>query len=188
MATLLSERLIGEPASEESHRDVAVELFGDPLVAEWIWPGERGGARTPAQAEKILARFARGWAENGIGWWYLRRRDDDVYVGEVGLQHATVDDAPAVEIGWTLLSAHWGRGYATEAARAALAHGFDTLGFDEIVAFTLPHNRASRRVMERLGMSYEGATTHAGLPHVLYRIAAPTFARIAAPGPAGASP
>lgn len=180
MTLLETERLVGEPASEAAHREIAVELFGDPRVAEWIWPGDRGGARTPAQSEEILARFARGWIDQGIGWWYLRERDRGGYVGEVGLQRATVRGTPTVEIGWTLLPHHWGRGYATEAARAALSFGFDQVGLPEIVAFTLPHNVASRRVMERLGMSFDGDVAHAGLPHVVYRLSEPTFAGMAA--------
>ena len=175
MPMLETERLVGEPASEVAHREIAVELFGDPRVAEWIWPGERGGPRTARQAETILARFERGWVEHGIGWWYLRERDSGAYVGEVGLQRTTVAGAPAVEIGWTLLPRHWGRGYATEAAHTALAFGFGPAGLAEIVAFTLPHNGASRRVMERIGMTYDREFVHAGLPHVLYRLAKPRF-------------
>src|SRR5437764_1367293 len=87
--------------------------------------------------------------------------------------------APAVEIGWRLTRAYWGQGYATEAARAALDDGFGRLGLDEIVAFTLPINQRSRRVMERLGMSRDPVDDfeHPGVPeghqmrrHVLYRL------------------
>ena len=59
---------------------------------------------------------------------------------------------PAVEIGWRLAAAHWGRGYATEAARAVLAYGFEQLALPEIVSFTTVANVRSRRVMEKLGM------------------------------------
>jgi RimJ/RimL family protein N-acetyltransferase len=171
---LETERLVGEPASED-HRDYAVELFGNPQVAEWIWPDGRAGddaagPRTPAQAEEILRRFVANWLEQRFGWWYLRERASGAFVGEVGLQRTEVEGEPVVEIGWTLLPAHWGRGYATEAARAALAYGFETAGLDEVVSFTLPHNLASRRVMEKLGMTYDRDIERAGLPHVLYRL------------------
>jgi RimJ/RimL family protein N-acetyltransferase len=176
MATLETERLIGEPASER-HRDLVVELFGNPEVAKWIWPEGRPGPgavgpRTPRQAEDMLRRFVADWRANGFGWWYFRERDGGDYVGEVGLQRTRVDGVPVVEIGWLLLPAHWGRGYATEAATAALAYGFETVGLDEIVAFTMPHNQASRRVMEKLGMTYDRDFQHAGLPHLLYRLRA----------------
>ncbi len=85
----------------------------------------------------------------------------------------TIDGEPVVEIGWTLLPAFWGRGYATEAARAALAYGFEIVGLEEIVSFTMVENRASRRVMERIGMTYDREIERAGLAHVLYRLHRP---------------
>ena len=89
--------------------------------------------------------------------------------------------APAVEAAWRLARPYWGRGYAYEAARAAIDDGFGRLGLDEIVAFTVPANRASRRVMEKLGMTRDPAEDfdfeHPRLPpghplrrHVLYRL------------------
>jgi ribosomal-protein-alanine N-acetyltransferase len=87
-----------------------------------------------------------------------------------------------VEIGWRIARAHWGCGYATEAARAALAHAFGPLGLDEVVSFTAVGNARSRRVMEKLGMTHDPADDfdHPSLPpghplrrHVLYRIRAP---------------
>jgi RimJ/RimL family protein N-acetyltransferase len=91
-----------------------------------------------------------------------------------------------VEIGWRFLRDFWGRGYATEAARAACAHGFDALGLSEIVAFTVPSNLRSRQLMLRLGMQHspdedfdnprlpEG---HPLRPHVLYRLTPASFVR-----------
>ena len=90
---------------------------------------------------------------------------------------------PCVEIGWRLAAPYWGRGYATEGARAALAVGFETLGLGEIVSSTVPGNLRSRRVMEKIGMARDPADDfdHPALPeghrlrrHVLYRIAART--------------
>ena len=87
---------------------------------------------------------------------------------------------PCVEIGWRLGTEHWGHGYATEGARAVLGFGFEVLGLEEIVSFTVPHNVRSRRVMERIGMTHNAADefAHPLLPdghplrrHVLYRIA-----------------
>jgi RimJ/RimL family protein N-acetyltransferase len=172
--TLATERLVGEPW-QERYREDAAALFGDPAVAAWIWPLERedSGPRTPEQAAALVDRFAGHWAEHGFGMWRLTERASGEFVGQVGFQYADIEGEPAVEIGWTLLSTHWGKGYATEAAQAALEHGFDVVGLDEIVSFTLPHNRASRRVMEKLGLTYDRDFTHAGLPHVLYRVARP---------------
>jgi RimJ/RimL family protein N-acetyltransferase len=174
---LETERLVGEPAAAE-HRDVAVELFGDPRVAAWIWPAGRDGPgpvgpRTPEQAEEILRRLVANWRVQGFGWWYLRDRASGGYVGDVALQRADVEGEAVVEIGWMLLPAHWGRGYATEAARAALTYGFETAGLEEIVSFTMVENTASRRMMERIGMAYDRDIERAGLPHALYRLPAP---------------
>jgi RimJ/RimL family protein N-acetyltransferase len=174
---LETERLVGEPATE-GDREEAVALFGDPLVAEWIWPEGRAGdeavgPRTPEQVGAILDRFAAHWSEHGFGWWFLRERESGEFVGEVGLQRVGLDGERVVEVGWTLLPAYWGNGYATEAAVAALAHGFGTLRLDEIYAFTMTGNAASRRVMERLGMTYVRDTEREGLPHVLYRLGRP---------------
>jgi RimJ/RimL family protein N-acetyltransferase len=86
---------------------------------------------------------------------------------------------PAVEIGWRLAFEHWGKGFATEGARAARRHAFETLKLEEVVSFTVPANLRSRRVMEKLGMSHNPADDfdHPRLPaghplrrHVLYRI------------------
>ena len=72
---------------------------------------------------------------------------------------------PSVEIGWRLAAAHWGNGYAAEAARAALACAFDTLHLPEVVSFTAEDNQPSRRVMERIGMHFDGETfLHPRLP------------------------
>lgn len=167
---LETERLIGEPVVDR-HREDAAALFGDPRVAAWIWPPERddSGPRTPAQADELVDRFLAHWAEHGYGMWHFAERDGGDFVGQVGLQQANVEGERVVEIGWTLLSGQWGKGYATEAARSVLELGSGPLGIDEIVSFTLPHNQASRRVMEKIGLAYDRDFVHVGLPHVLYR-------------------
>jgi RimJ/RimL family protein N-acetyltransferase len=88
-------------------------------------------------------------------------------------------------VGWRLARGHWGRGYATEAARAAVAFGFEELALDEIVSFTSPLNEPSWRVMERLGMTHDPADDfehprvpagHPLRPHVLYRLSRTAWA------------
>jgi ribosomal-protein-alanine N-acetyltransferase len=89
------------------------------------------------------------------------------------------DFSPAVEVGWRLAASAWGRGYATEAARAALEFGFGPAGLDEVVSLTSAGNERSRAVMERLGMSHDPRDDfehpslppgHPQRPHVLYRL------------------
>ena len=78
-------------------------------------------------------------------------------------------DLNEVEAGWAIVPKRWGEGLATELARASVSTAFEQLGLGEVVAFTLPDNAASRRVMEKVGLTYERDIEHAGLPHVLYR-------------------
>jgi RimJ/RimL family protein N-acetyltransferase len=111
-------------------------------------------------------------------------RESEEFIGFAGLAVPEFEAhfTPAVEIGWRLARSAWGKGYATEAARAALDFGFEEVGLAEVVSFTVPANRRSRAVMERIGMSRDPQDDfdHPGLPvghpqrpHVLYRLAAP---------------
>lgn len=123
---------------------------------------------TSAGVEDELARLA-GWrarSGGGYGFFGIVLRETGALVGV--LVFKPFDDLPYVDLGWRLHPDHWGRGYATEAARGALERAFGDLGLAEVAAATLPGNLRSRAVMERLGMTYAGEVTHAGLPHVLY--------------------
>jgi RimJ/RimL family protein N-acetyltransferase len=100
------------------------------------------------------------------------------FAGFVGLSRPAFETSftPCVEIGWRLARGCWGRGYATEGARAAVAFGFERLGLEEIVAFTVPGNLRSIRVMEKIGMTFSEEFDHPliapGHPlrrHLLYR-------------------
>jgi RimJ/RimL family protein N-acetyltransferase len=133
-----------------------------------------------AQVETIRAEFA----EKGYGLFALELKATGEFIGFTGLHHLEIDVhfTPAVEVGWRLAEEHWGKGYAPEAARAALDFGFNTVGLEEIVAMTVPANKNSRRVMEKLGMTYDPEddfnypTIPRGHPlrrHVLYRMKNP---------------
>ena len=126
-------------------------------------------------------------AEHGYAFWPVEVIGGAPFIGMVGLSNPdfTAPFLPAVEIGWRLAAEHWGRGYATEAARAVVAHGFERLGLDEIVSFTTTANVRSRRVMEKLGMRRSPdedflhplvAEGHPVRPHVLYRLRRHAFA------------
>ena len=103
---LETERLSGSPAGLE-HLGTARELFGNPAVTEWIWPGELGGPRTPDQVAEIMDRQMAAWRTEGFGWWWWQTHDGEP-VGEVGLQRTFVGGRLVVEVGWTLLPRHWG--------------------------------------------------------------------------------
>ncbi|MES1239233.1 MAG: GNAT family N-acetyltransferase, partial [Chloroflexota bacterium] len=118
---------------------------------------------------------------NGFGLWVVEAAGDGTFLGFTGLTRPRFDAPfmPAVEVGWRFARHTWGKGYATEAARAALGFGFEVLGLEEIVSFTSPANERSWRVMERLGMTHDPADDfdHPRLPeghrlrrHLLYRL------------------
>jgi RimJ/RimL family protein N-acetyltransferase len=155
-------------------------MNADPRVMEFF-PKPLDRAESDARVAKIGDHFAR----HGFGLWAVEVRDVAGFIGFVGLSVPQFEAhfTPCVEVGWRLAFEHWGLGYATEAARAALDFGFQCLALEEIVSFTVPANRRSRAVMERIGMTRNPADDfdHPTLPeghplrrHVLYRTAART--------------
>lgn len=153
-------------------------MSAHPAMTEYLVPFPDRAAM-----DGWIAAARDHWRRYGFGKFVVELPGQASFIGVVGLEHVhfAVPFAPAIEAVWRLAPAHWGHGYAQEAARAALDDGFGRLGFDEIVAFTVVDNRRSRRVMERLGMSRDSAEDfdflHPRLPfghklhrHVLYRI------------------
>jgi ribosomal-protein-alanine N-acetyltransferase len=139
------------------------------------------GVMTAEETRALIGRFEEHHRVHGFGAWAVEAPGVAPFVGFTGLARVTFEAhfTPAVEIGWRLAPAFWGRGYATEAARAALRFGFEDLTLDQIVSFTAAANKASWAVMERLGMSREPAEDfdHPRLPaghalrrHILYRL------------------
>ena len=121
------------------------------------------------------------FADHGYTLWAVEEKVTGVLIGFIGFQSPAWEAhfTPCIEIGWRLGSAYWGKGYATEGAKAVLQYGFDHLGLKEIVSFTVPENLRSIRVMEKLGMNrdIDGDFFHPMLPldhrlskHVLYRL------------------
>ncbi len=103
----------------------------------------------------MVDRYTAEMDREGWGFWAVEVAGGAPFIGMVGLHRVRTDlpFAPAVEIGWRLHPDHWGHGYATEAAAASLAFGFDEGGLREIVAFTTTVNTRSQAVMERIGMT-----------------------------------
>jgi RimJ/RimL family protein N-acetyltransferase len=163
-------------------REPFARMNADPRVMEFF-PGILSRSESDALADRIEAHFD----EHGFGGFAAELRDTGRFIGFTGLALSF----QGYEIGWRLAAENWGRGLATEAARAVLNHAFDKLRLSEIVSFTVPSNARSRRVMEKLGMTHDPADDfdHPKLPdghplrrHVLYSArAAPGRAAIAAP-------
>lgn len=158
-------------------------INADPIVMEHL-----PGVLTQTQTEAYLDRITEHFQRHGFGLWAVERRDTARLIGFVGLTVPSFEAhfTPCVEIGWRLSRDAWGHGFATEAARVALEHGFGEAGLREIVSFTVPANVRSIAVMERLGMQRDPAgdfghprvpKTHPLHAHVLYRMPAAAFFR-----------
>ncbi len=141
-----------------------------------------------SETEDMMARTDRHFERHGFGWWAVEVPDVAPFAGFVGLLapafHAHF--TPCVEVGWRLARPFWGRGYATEAGKACLDFAFGSLELDEVVSMAVAGNLASRRVMERLGMTRRVADDfgHPRIPfdhplrgHVLYRLSRPAWAK-----------
>jgi RimJ/RimL family protein N-acetyltransferase len=138
------------------------------------------------QSDALVERIGAHFERKGLGLWAVEAPGVAPFIGAVGLVVPGFSAAftPCVEIGWRLAPEFWGHGFASEAARAALAFGFETLGLDEIVSFTVPANTRSQAVMQRLGMMHSPADDfdhplvpagHRLLRHVLYRLSKETW-------------
>jgi RimJ/RimL family protein N-acetyltransferase len=160
----------------DADRDPFAALNADAAVVEHL-QGPLSRERSDAFVDRIEAH----WESEGWGLWAVEVVDGAPFVGYVGLWPAEYVAPGMVEVGWRLAREHWGRGYATEAAREALRFGFTEVGLDEIVSFTVPQNERSWRVMERIGLQRDadGDFDHpkvdaAAYPelvrHVLYRL------------------
>jgi RimJ/RimL family protein N-acetyltransferase len=157
-------------------REAFAAMNADPRVMAHF-PSTLTREESDASAEPL----ERELAARPFGLWAVEIPGVTAFAGFTGLHVPGFEAAftPCVEIGWRLAFAHWGRGYATEAARAALAHAWDTVGLAEVVAFATVGNARSRAVMDRIGMRHDPADDfdHPRLPeghplrrHVLYRV------------------
>ena len=168
-------------------------MNADPLVMRYF-----AGPLGPEASAASIQGWQQAFAERGWSNWALSLHDTGEFIGFTGLSlpRRTFAFSPCVEIGWRLAAAYWGRGYATEAARAALQCGFETLALAEIVSFTSLINSPSRAVMRRIGMGNSGEDfEHPALPegsplrrHCLYRLRRQVWAAGLAAGALGPGP
>jgi RimJ/RimL family protein N-acetyltransferase len=155
-------------------REPFAELNADPAVMEYF-PALLSGAESDASADRAEAAFA----QRGFGFWAVEIPGETQFAGFIGLSVPWFEAhfTPCVEIGWRLARRFWGRGYATEGARAALDFGFERLGLQEILSYAVAANTRSIRVMETIGMKFCEEFDHPALEeghrlrrHVLYRL------------------
>lgn len=175
LSSITTERLILRHW-RESDREPFARLNANVRVMEYM-PHVLSRKESDALADRIEGHFR----QHGFGLCAVEDRSDGSFIGFIGLSVPTFHApfTPCVEVGWRLAAEYWGQGLATEGAREIARHGFETLGLDELVSFTVPTNTKSRRVMEKLGMAHDPSDDfdHPRLPeghplrrHVLYRL------------------
>lgn len=173
----------------DADREPFYGITSDPRVMEFF-PAVLTRAQSDALVDKCIAHFEA----HGFTYFAAELRETGELAGFIGMANVPFEAhfTPCVEIGWRLGFEFWNRGLATEGARAALRFGFERLGLDEIVAFTVPLNVRSRRVMEKLGMTHNPADDfdhpriaegHPLRRHLLYRGQAISVQRSAFSGP-----
>jgi len=141
-------------------------IYADPEVERQLVPTSL--EQTAAQIE----RFRSVWAAGELSWHAVEERATGRLVGRAGLLRSVAWhlEASPVEVGWTFDRSTWGRGYATEAGGAAIRAGFTLADITRVITFTRPTNLASRRVMDKLGFTYRGATVYKDIDHVWYDV------------------
>jgi RimJ/RimL family protein N-acetyltransferase len=166
----------------EADRAPFAALNADPAVMEHFQ-----GTMSHEASDAFVDRIEAHWNESAWGLWAIEIPGVAPFIGYVGLWPADyVTGNPMVEVGWRLARPHWGHGYATEAAREALRVGFEDVGLEEIVSFTVPQNERSWRVMERIGLVRDPSADfdHPRVDpiaypelvrHVLYRLSRPAW-------------
>lgn len=166
----------------EEDREPFAAMCADPHVMEFMPP-----LTGPVECDAFIARMNEHWQQNGFGRFVMEDKRTGAFAGLSGLKRVPFEAhfTPAVEFAWRLPAAFWGKGLASEAARACLDFGFNVLWLKEIVAYTAAENLRSEAVMKRLGMTrnpaddfiYTGGTgAFSALPCILYRIKNPAFA------------
>lgn len=159
------------------------QINQDPKVIEFLL-----GPLTMEQVNDFILTVNSHSDKHGYTLWAVELKETAELIGFIGLNYIDWEApfTPAVEVGWRLGSQYWGRGYATEGAKASLDYGFKQCGLKEIVSFTVPANVRSIRVMEKIGLKLDlnGDFAHPKLPsdhklshHVLYRLSAEEYSK-----------
>ena len=146
--------------------EVYFRLGADPNITRYT--GDQGVATVEQALEVMQARPIADYAKYGYGRWACVFKENGEVIGFAGLKY--VDDLAEVDIGYRLLPAYWGRGLATEASLPAIDYGFTQLGLKQIIGLVMPENVASVRVLEKLGLRYDGIMDYRSLQVARYVI------------------
>jgi ribosomal-protein-alanine N-acetyltransferase len=153
-------RPFAEADAKAMHR-----IYSDPIVMRYV---ATGPAASMTATERLLHDYSVHQRTHGFSFWGVVERASGELIGDAGLYRTPTGE---VELGYTLAAASWGRGYATEAASAWLEAAFGALGIVEVIALAEPANKASLRVLEKVGMRRTGERSAFGRPHAVFRIA-----------------
>jgi RimJ/RimL family protein N-acetyltransferase len=187
VTTVTTDRLVLRPFGAEDV-EAHARLYDDPEVTRWLGDGPWLGEVARAHSRKTLERFAEEWARHGWGVWAVTDRATGEVMGQCGFKYLQLDPPgapPEVELLYALERRHWGRGLASEAAAAAVAHGFGALALPRIVAVARPDNHPSRAVLEKLGLVFERELVFAGIPAVCYGLSRAAYLARGSDAPAG---
>jgi ribosomal-protein-alanine N-acetyltransferase len=158
----------------ESDLDCYMALSEDVGYNCFTHPG-RFSVRNAGQAKQKIRERINLFDERKLGKFPIFLKHTGEFIGTCGIAPFDFNGQPEVELGYRLCLNHWGRGYATEAAIAALRYGFADLRLNRILAFALPQNSASLRVLEKLGAVYLQDFAYAGLTHRLFDVPGDKF-------------
>lgn len=150
-------------AFREDDLDAFAAMSADPEVMRFLGAGDTIDRNA---SWRTMAGFNGHWSLRGLGMWAVERRDDGAFLGRVGLYHPP--HWPSLECGWVLARDAWGRGYAREAARAALGFARHARPGERLVSYIRPGNERSVRVALALGATLEGPSELLGLPVDVY--------------------
>lgn len=164
--TFHTNRLVAKRLRAEDYDDLC-RMHRDPTVMATL-----AGVRSDVETQQFLDLELEHWERYGFGLWMFRDEENGQFVGRGGLRKTDAGGNDEVELAYSLMSKFWGKGLATEMAQASLKFGFEQLGLTDIVCFTMTTNRASQRVMQKVGFKYERNIVRADLPHVFYRLTA----------------
>ena len=142
-------------------------ICADPEVMRYL-----SGPMTRDQAAQQMERWMRHWKERGFGVWAVEEKASGAFIGFIGLLYHEEwpEGEHKTEVGWRLDRSFWGRGLATEGARASLQYSFEELGLQRIISIIHPKNVASRRVAEKAGLTLRGETHFKGYDVIWYAI------------------
>ena len=169
---LETERLILREFSEDDV-ETNYRLGLDPAVVRWT----RQPLDSLEHSLQIIRDFPMAdYRKHGFGRWVVALKSTGEMIGWSGLKF--LEATREVDVGYRFLSEHWGKGYATESSRPCLEYGFKILGLDAIIAFALPDNAASIRVLTKLGLTRTGSVIHADLPHGRFELTRSTWEQL----------